>query len=878
MKWTGLLALTLLLPALSVARDKLPLDPSGGVLDVPQDGSNTISTAVPQFCAANHNVGRLVLSVTNYGVFAAQQDALFDPSDCFTGNLILACEYPKRSGTQYSYAGAFWIGAIVGRDTLVSVGADGWQRTNEFFPDQAPFGNTVRRSILEDEDPAFPAVSEQDYISVYTDTYTSGVAGLANDFFGRPHLPIHIEVTQRSYSWSYPYADDFVLFDYSIKNIGINRVNRVFMGVYVDADVQPSGSQDGFRDDICGFQQAFPAIVGEAECEFLDTVNIAWIADNDGDLEGGSGGGGGVGTTQPVPAVTATRIVRTPSDSLEVSFNWWVSNGNAPLDFGPQTILAYRDFQTGGFGTPEGDVNKYHQLSNNEFDYDQVYTLSIQPNDSVWLFPNPAIARDISDGFDTRYLLSFGPFNIEPGSVLPISFAYVAGERFHTDSRNLSDNITRTYNPGLFVSGLGFDSLAINARWASWVYDNPGVDTDGDKYAGKYWMCGADGSTGPDFPPGMIVDTIWYEGDGVPDFRGASPPPAPEFWATPSFGKIKLRWNGWESESTRDVFSRELDFEGYRVYYSRDDREPSYTMLVSYDIQDYNIYSFDTSDFEWDLVGTPQTLENLQNRFGGGDENWDPELYTRTNPYVQAGTPPDIPDSVFAFERQDFNRSEFGATTAITKRYSDWQNLNPLDYGVIHPDSVPDNLVDLLLTEDGYFKYFEYEYTIENLLPSVPYYVNITAFDYGSPESGLASLETSKTVKAQFVYALDSYDEAKARGEEILVWPNPYLNDANYIGQGFEGRFSPFATPIEERERRVHFANLPAKCTIRIYTLDGDLVREIAHDYEENDPLSRHDEWDLITRNTQAAVSGIYYWTVETPDGNVEIGKLVLIM
>jgi hypothetical protein len=39
-----------------------------------------------------------------------------------------------------------------------------------------------------------------------------------------------------------------------------------------------------------------------------------------------------------------------------------------------------------------------------------------------------------------------------------------------------------------------------------------------------------------------------------------------------------------------------------------------------------------------------------------------------------------------------------------------------------------------------------------------------------------------------------------------------------------------------------------------------------------------HDSWDLITRNTQAVVSGVYYWTVEGADGRVQIGKLVIIL
>jgi hypothetical protein len=34
----------------------------------------------------------------------------------------------------------------------------------------------------------------------------------------------------------------------------------------------------------------------------------------------------------------------------------------------------------------------------------------------------------------------------------------------------------------------------------------------------------------------------------------------------------------------------------------------------------------------------------------------------------------------------------------------------------------------------------------------------------------------------------------------------------------------------------------------------------------------------MITRNTQRIVTGIYYWVVEEPNGNTQIGKFVIIM
>jgi len=76
----------------------------------------------------------------------------------------------------------------------------------------------------------------------------------------------------------------------------------------------------------------------------------------------------------------------------------------------------------------------------------------------------------------------------------------------------------------------------------------------------------------------------------------------------------------------------------------------------------------------------------------------------------------------------------------------------------------------------------------------------------------------------------------------------------------------------------VWVANLPPRCTIRIYSLDGDLVRELKHDVDPSDGASNHHTWNLITRNTQMLVSGLYYWTVQMPGGAVQMGKLAVIM
>ncbi|HWR83612.1 MAG TPA: T9SS type A sorting domain-containing protein [Candidatus Deferrimicrobium sp.] len=677
-----------------------------------------LNTGPPQHCAAAHRVGKIVLTVNNNGTFGDGYS--HSNSDCFTGQSLRSCEYPNGSATQYLFAGALWIGAVAGGDTLVSVGNDGWSRPGEFLPDEAPFAVIVKRSILNG-DPE--AVSEEDYVFAYTDTFRTGVP---DDFFGRSHMPLPIEVTQSSYAWSYAYAEDFVLLNYRIKNMGQDRLEDVYVGILIDGDVHAIGRDQGWTDDIAGFVRTAPWTLGS--CDLVDSVNIGWIADNDGDLRWG----------RPVSNVTGLASLGIPLAEPQVNFNWWISNSSPALDFSPRQRGTFedplRDFRTGGLGTPEGDVNKYYIMRHREIDYDQVFTGTIPPDDPTWLYPNPDYSATLANGYDTRYLLSFGPLDIDPGQALPMTFAYIGGEDFHTDPNNVNN---LPHNPTQYYANVDFSDLTTNARWASWIYDNPGFDSDSDGYSGKFRLC-CDSS-------GTNCDTFWYAGDGVPDFKGASPPPAPKFWLTPRVGALYVRWNGLRSEMARDIFSRRLDFEGYKVYLALDGRPVSFAELASYDRTDYWKYVFNRISGQFELQGAAFALEELRCLYGSGSDPCDdaafrPEVFTQSRPFIH----PSFPDSIFYFAPIGQN-PEFGVTTPIRKIYPDAPYPSTFDPGHARPDE---------LTTDGYLKYFEYELTIENLLPEVMYYVNVTTFDYGDPTAGVPMLETSVTEGVQTAYVL----------------------------------------------------------------------------------------------------------------------------
>ncbi|UCG62705.1 MAG: hypothetical protein JSV52_05310 [Candidatus Zixiibacteriota bacterium] len=840
-------------------------DPKTDKLLTERTPSSTVLSDRPIVEYAAHSQGSMVLMIGNNGTFGCEGTS---QEDVLTGEYFESCVYPKNSDLVYLWVAALWVGAIKGRDTLVSTGTEDFYCAYEFWPDLPGLGGFKFKSI----DAASPhyaedAYSEQDIICEYTDTIRDPGLTDPGSCEPRVHIPLNIKATQRSMAWSYDYADDFVLFDYQIENIGYESLEDVYMGIWIDGDVWHTINQDAehWTDDLVGFYRHYPAPEG---CGFIDTIDIAYHTDNDGDPTDG------VWDDRSPRSAIGVRVVRTPSDSLAYSYNWWIIDyGDPRRDFGPRQSGTpedpFRDFGV-RLGTPIGDENKHYILRHDEFDYDLLY-VAIDHSDSGrgWL-PPPENATNYADGYDVRNLLSFGPFNIDPGERLPISFAWIGGDGVHVNPGDFST--FNPYNPSSFYNRLDFSTLAVNSRWASWIYDNPGVDTDGDGWAGHVRVCCgdtagyyltniADTLTIPDFNSSSC-NIKWYKGDNVPDFRGASPPPPPDIRLEPQVGRLVVHFNGLASETAADRFSGIPDFEGYRVYTSRDDRLTSFSLYGSYDREDYNKFVYLSDRGEYRLLDIPFTREQLQELYGdpAGITNFDPTLFGQTNPYVH----PDFPDSVFYFVSQDFNQSEFGVTTPIRKSYPDEPYPSTLD-----PTQAPEDE----LTDDGYLKYFEYEITIDGLLSTIPYYISVTAFDFGSPEIGLAALESSILNSTLVGYPLTSADSVEAQNLNVFVYPNPYRGDADYEGQGFENRDG---TESADRMRRIHFANLPNVCKIYIYSIDGDLVREIDHYYPDGGPEAMHETWDLITRNTQAAVTGLYYWVVESED-RTQIGKLVII-
>jgi hypothetical protein len=108
--------------------------------------------------------------------------------------------------------------------------------------------------------------------------------------------------------------------------------------------------------------------------------------------------------------------------------------------------------------------------------------------------------------------------------------------------------------------------------------------------------------------------------------------------------------------------------------------------------------------------------------------------------------------------------------------------------------------------------------------------------------------------------------------DDVIVVPNPYKGSAAW---------DLAETNFEPTGRRIKFYNLPVRATIRIFTLAGDHVITLDHDDDrrlDSDLPVGATAWNLISKNNQDTVSGIYLYHVTSDiDGSEKVGKFVII-
>ena len=175
--------------------------------------------------------------------------------------------------------------------------------------------------------------------------------------------------------------------------------------------------------------------------------------------------------------------------------------------------------------------------------------------------------------------------------------------------------------------------------------------------------------------------------------------------------------------------------------------------------------------------------------------------------------------------------------------------------GVSNPGTDPyftdTNLADML---NGALDLRYHIYPRRTSSTAVPDQGDKVRFTVGLPASVFDQYTFSTT-------APNSFDASLAKGElgKIRAVPNPYFAHSSY--------------ELNRFNRVLKFTHLPARCTVRIFNLAGDLVRVM----DKNDGTSQL-TWDLNTSRGLPVGSGVYIFHVDAPGVGTTTGKVAVFM
>jgi len=194
------------------------------------------------------------------------------------------------------------------------------------------------------------------------------------------------------------------------------------------------------------------------------------------------------------------------------------------------------------------------------------------------------------------------------------------------------------------------------------------------------------------------------------------------------------------------------------------------------------------------------------------------------------------------------------------------------------PDSLPD--LTHAFTDTGGVTPWGTSY--DRPINNVPYYYAVVGYDSYKP----ATSQTPEFLPQES--ARSNYLKNPSSGAPLPVYPQSFAGSEENENQAGEpaGGMSTYTNVQQVKvvpnpyrgtnlfearyESIIRFINLPPACKITILTLAGDIVQTLDHS-DGTDSES----WDLLSKNTQSVVSGLYLYIAETT-ADKKIGKFVI--
>ncbi len=764
-----------------------------------------------------------------------------------------------------------------------------------------------------DED--FAAIGQQMYSCVIRDDTPQAIAAAAAE----RHVPLGVECRQTAWAYSIPGFTDFNVVNWHFFNRSGHELDSVAIGFRVDMDCGPVDKSNFFSDDFDVPQYPFGRFLVETKDTDLRRQNKGTRPDVP-DVDPDSA----LCPRFPI-TVQGFSVVDDDGDDNKtagVPHFLLIDHTIDPLgETGPHQVgfRAYRSFPVGTpyvqGGNPIIDQQRFELMTSHDHISSDANTPALMgfinavPGDqksdyTAWASIGPWLHWQPNAELECTVAIG-----VRPGD-LRTALAYSA--EYQTLARSIgTDAITKeeifgVVNGGDLVARYPALDNAIAAQLAfeggyesrPWplLTDYPGRETPIQAPPGQVLQL--QGCLEHDPAPRFVDDRYppdWFDFDcsyctgafssqlgGLfhRTWLAESPPPSPNTNLSVSYnytdnpdrrfspagdGEVTIAWDNL-SEVSPDPKTGWFDFRTYQIWKVSDWTRP--------------VGASGPAEDDWTLLAEYKLFNHAPNnqRMENGSLQC-PKIFV-----------PQLNDSA-----------------RICLTYGDLWDLQSGD--VIHPDAAlpcvgfPNCLVDSALTlgssaaKEGRTRYLvgRYRYVDHNVKNGFLYFYSVSAKDSTGGGGGVQLAGRRSAVESEGVVPQGA---ATPRGS-VRVVPNPYRGLRTIAERPSAWDLTPNAS--DPTGTHIDFMGLPTGTwTIKIFTLSGDLVNTITNNDavdaslrtatvidsrgQSHSNVTRQQDtandgqarWNLISRNGQDIVSGIYLFTVQSSRG-IERGKFVVI-
>ncbi len=771
---------------------------------------------------------------------------------------------------------------------------------------------------LIDED--FAAIGQQMYTCVMRDD----TPGAINSAGTERHVPLVMEIQKSDWAYSIPGYTDFDVIQYDIYNRSGHQLDSVVIGIRDDMDCGPASESSYWSDDFnLPFYPHGNFIVQTKDSDLraqkatdrTDVIGVAadsalcpsyklrvqgWsVADDNGDN----------GKTKGIGSILLIDHTIDPTGAE-----------------GPSTvgIRSFRSF-TGGTpygqgGAPTIDQQRFESMTGNE---------NIDPVTGFITLPTGDQKGDYSEW------VSFGPWlHLPDGGHLTLTLAFAVALGQYEKVTNYTSDYDRAVDQAAGAVTNGAELLAkypslenalaaqiafegaYEVRVWPWLTNSYGRETKLKVPRGGGTIFKKDCRDQVERPVGEN-QYEWFDFDcdyctgAFSKSKGGlfhrswlaeAPPPSPATNLATTYNYtdnpdrrfiaagnnvVTLAWDNL-SEVTPDPKSGQFDFRGYKIWKVANWQRPvgaggpyedDWTLLSEYRLFDHAATNairpcppesigpgkpcgtgVAPGDTLWPVVFVPQTGQYKTLKLYNGDL-WDKQSGTvlHPDPTVNCTNWPDC-------------KTVLGYPLGLTTGAQISRTQYPVGRWHVEDHQVKNGFV---------------------------YFYSVTAFDSTGQGLTLAELNSRRSaVEADGVVPQAAADTVN-KGSKVWVVPNPYRGVKQIKDRPSTWDLTPNAS--DPTGTHVDFLGLPrGEWAIKIFTVSGDLVQTL-HSYDAvnesirssvtdnegqthpgynrqsdnyNDGEAR---WNLISRNGQDVVSGIYLFTVEVGGSVKHRGKFVII-